>query len=146
MRELVHVTRPSGPCASPTLNGSGVWHCPEHPSDEEMAGRARADPGALSFDPLIWRKVFHPAQQAGFEVIDVHIRPYHLIAGRAQPEVVRAWTFKATTLGAPLRLAGWRAAERCAGFSGGMLRDEQTFSYSTLISVKGRVPSAYIGC
>lgn len=142
LREMVRVTRPGGTVAVADLDGNCIWHDPYPQAVAADIERALSDLAGVGFDPHVGRKLFHLARTAGLTQIEVDIRPYHLIAGKIDPVEEGLWDQKIRTVRDQLVKLGWSShqAERLYRGFIGHLRDESSFTYSVLITVKGRRP------
>jgi ubiquinone/menaquinone biosynthesis C-methylase UbiE len=138
--EMVRVTKPGGTVAVSDIDGNCIWH---DPMPNEMAREleeAIQTLGHHGFDPNVGRKLYRYAWEAGLREIEVDVRPYHVVAGKVSPEAESLWRLKLETAARTLDGLGWekgRAEHLVENFLS-LLRDEGTFSYSVLISVKGK--------
>ena len=139
IEEMKRVTKPNGTIAISDLDGNCLWHDPITPDFASELHDAISLLSKSGFDPFIGRKLYNLAHQAGLKNIEVDVRPYHLIAGKACAEIEHHWKMKLDTVSDTLVRLGW-AAERATALKDRFLshlRDESSFTYSTLISVKG---------
>jgi ubiquinone/menaquinone biosynthesis C-methylase UbiE len=142
LQEMVRVTKPGGTVAVADLDGNCTWH---HPYPAHLAAaieQALSDLASNGFDPSVGRKLYHLAWEVGLTDIQVDVRPYHLIAGRVDPRAEALWDHKLQTVCDTLAKLGWsqdRAQKLYQGFMD-HLRDESSFTYSVLITVKGQRP------
>lgn len=142
LQEMVRVTRPGGTVAVADLDGNCIWHEPYRRPLAHEVDQALAELSRHGFDPYVGRKLYALAWEAGLAEIAVDVRPYHVIAGRIDPDAERLWDHKIRTVCATLQQLGW-SGERSQRLHQGFmdhLRDEGTFTYSVLITVKGRRP------
>ena len=137
VRELVRVTRPGGRVVLADVDGYGSFH---HGLTAERQAAIDAVQGLLKksgFDPFAGRKLFGMMRQAGVEKVEVHLRPYHLVAGAASEGVLSNWLYKLETL-APLgRKVLGAAWEGHAAAMMDHLRDPETLTYSVLFLAVG---------
>jgi hypothetical protein len=91
------------------------------------------------FDPYAGRKLFNRFRRAGLSSIRVHVEPYHLHAGRPDPVSMANWEQKMRTIrpAGVAALGGETAYDDWAAAFLEMLRDPDSFTYSTLIVVEG---------
>ncbi len=98
----------------------------------------------IGFDPQVGRKLYAWCYQAGLQDIEVHVEPHQVYTGGLPARDAANWHDKLTTAAAHLsRLTGDEARWL-------RLRDEllaqlhrpETFYYSTVILVRGTVPTA----
>lgn len=142
MREMVRVTRRGGVVAVADLDGNCVWH---DPMPDDFAREMSAALETLrphGFDPYVGRRLFGLAKEAGLSDIRIDVQPYHVLAGRIDDERYAQWEMKIRAVTDTLASLGWtreRASDLFERFMA-HLRDEDTFTYSTLISVSGIVP------
>ncbi len=89
------------------------------------------------FDPFIGRKLFSLAIQAGFEVEDVTVEPYHLYAGVIHEKEFKSWELK-LQIAMPHIEAALGSFTKAVKFKNDYLtylKDPGTFCYSNLITV-----------
>src|SRR5438552_2591502 len=94
VREMARVCKRGGTVLLQDLDGQLLWHYPEDPVVQGMAGKVVKALGATGFDPFVGRKLFSFAQKAGLRRIQVQAESYHLIAGEAEPEILKQWELK----------------------------------------------------
>jgi SAM-dependent methyltransferase len=137
--EMKRVTRLNGVVIISDLDGNCLWHSPTSQHFSEELSQAIDLLGQYGFDPFVGRKLFGLAHQAGLKDIEVDVRPYHCIVGKISVEVENHWQMKLDTVADTLVKLGWEfeRAEALKNNFLDFLRDESTFTYSTLISVKG---------
>ena len=141
--EMTRVAKPGGIVLLQDLDGQLLWH---YPSDLAMQGTLEKFVTALAatgFDPFVGRKLFWLAQNAGLTNIDVQVECYHLIAGAADPDILRQWEMKLEIARPQLaRVLGSEseAREQSRGFLE-YLRRPDTLTYSTVFTVTGEKPS-----
>jgi len=140
--EMIRVTVPGGLVCVSDLDGNCTWH---HPMDDRL--RCEIDDALRvlrdDFCPNVGRQIYAMFVDAGLQEIEVAVRPYHIIAGRIGPEQQTQWTAKIEGVAEALVQRGWlpgRVRRLCDDFAT-MLADPRSFSYSVLISVRGRVPT-----
>lgn len=139
MREMRRVVRPGGTLLVSDLDGNCVWHHPINAAFEADLRDALATLGA-GFDPHVGRKLWTLAHDAGWRDLAIDVRPYHIIAGAIDATRESHWCMKLEGVAHALRLRGWtesRTRGLCDRFMA-HLRDERTFTCSTLITVRGR--------
>lgn len=141
--EIVRVCRPGGTVLLQDLDGQLLWHYPEDPIVQRTAERVVAALSATGFDPFVGRKLFSFARNAGLKNIDVQAESYHLIAGEAQPEILKQWELKLEIAGPLLaRSLGSeaQAREQARRFLDYLSRPD-TLTYSTVFTVVGEKAS-----
>jgi len=143
IREMARVTRDDGWVGVSDLDGNCVWHSP---ISGELADEIEAAVQTLgrSFDPYIGRRLYGICCEAGLADVSVDVRPYHIIAGRVNERQEQAWRLKLEGVYAALVNRGWQSdrSRRLVDLMLAHLLDPTTFTYSVLISVKGRKTSA----
>lgn len=142
MREMVRVTKRGGIVAVADLDGNCVWH---DPLPDDFAHEMSAALETLrphGFDPYVGRTLFRLAKEAGLSDIRIDVQPYHVLAGRIDDERYAQWEMKIRAVTETLATVGWNRERASDLFERFMahLRAEDTFTYSTLISVSGIVP------
>ena len=140
--EMARVCKPGGIVLLQDLDGQLLWH---YPNDAAMQGTLEKVVTALAvtgFDPFVGRKLFWLAQNAGLTNIDVQVECYHLIAGEADPNIVKQWEMKleiATPQLARVLGSESEAREQSRTFLD-YLRRPDTLTYSTVFTVVGEKP------
>ena len=142
VREMVRVCKRGGSVLLQDLDGQLLWHYPEDAAVQGMAGKVVKALSATGFDPFVGRKLFSLAHKAGLRRIKVQAESYHLIAGEAEPEILKQWELKleiaqpqmARLLGGPAE-----AKEQAARFLDYLKRPD-TLTYSTVFTVIGEKP------
>ena len=137
--EMVRVCKPGGRVLLQDLDGQLLWHYPEDPVVQRTAEKVIAALSATGFDPFVGRKLFSFAHKAGLKNIDVQVEPYHLIAGKIDPEMFKHWELKLEIVRPQLaRLLGSEseAREQAQRFLD-YLRRPDTLTYSTVFTVTG---------
>lgn len=148
VREMVRVLRPGGALCLQDLDGHNTWL---HPTDPEMEGEIQALLDGLAaggFDPLVGRKLYTMAVDAGVVGVwrgtpDVSIEPYRLIAGEADANERDLLRLKLEIL----RPKGVEAMggdairyRRPAAFLERAFSDPRSLTFSLLFTVHGRKP------
>jgi hypothetical protein len=121
------------------LDGQLLWHYPEDPVVQGTVEKVVRALAATGFDPLVGRKLFSLAHQAGLKNIDVQVECYHLIAGEIEPAILAQWELKLEIAGPQLaRLLGSEneAREQSQRFLQYLCRPD-TLTYSTVFTVTG---------
>lgn len=140
IREMKRVTKVNGTVIISDLDGNCLWHSPASPHFSDELNNAVDLLGQYGFDPFAGRRLYGLAHEAGLTDIEVDVRPYHCIAGRINSAAEIHWQMKLDTVSNTLVKLGWKN-ERAEALKDNFLnhlRDESTFTYSVLISVKGR--------
>src|SRR3981189_80396 len=94
VREMARVCKPGGTVLLQDLDGQLLWHYPENPSVHRTREKVVAARAVTGFGPFIGRKLFWLARNAGLTKIDVQAECYHLIAGEADPHILKQWELK----------------------------------------------------
>jgi ubiquinone/menaquinone biosynthesis C-methylase UbiE len=136
--ELMHLLKPGGKLAVLDLDNNGQIHYPFPPEVEQGV---RTLTGALGgvFDPFVGRKLYWQFRNAGLERIKVHILPYHVYAGAAPASDLDNWQQKFATI-RRFAVPAFGSEHEYDCFVRAyldMLRDPDTFTYSTLFIVEG---------
>ena len=142
MREMVRVCTRGGSVLLQDLDGQLLWHYPEDPAVQGMAEKVVKALSATGFDPFVGRKLFSLAHKAGLRRIKVQAESYHLIAGEAEPEILKQWELKLEIAQPQMaRLLGGsaEAKEQAARFLDYLKRPD-TLTYSTVFTVIGEKP------
>lgn len=142
LEEMIRVTRPGGRVAVGDLDGNCIYHFPLPPELEAQMQAVMGAAAKVGFDPYVGRKLFTWFYRAGLEDLRVTPLPYHCFAGPIPPEHQENWWAKLEVL-APVGARALGSREAYAQFAAGMqdfLLREDTFTYSTLILVSGKVP------
>jgi ubiquinone/menaquinone biosynthesis C-methylase UbiE len=138
--EMVRVCRPGGTILIQDLDGQLLWNYPEDPELQRSIEAVVAGLARTGFDPFVGRKLFTLVQSAGLNNINVQVDCYHLIAGEADPNILKQWELKleiavpqmARLLGG--ELAARQQAERFVEY----LRRPDTLTYSNVFTVTGQ--------
>jgi ubiquinone/menaquinone biosynthesis C-methylase UbiE len=141
LKQLGELAKPDGRVVIGDLDGNGLFH---FPISAEMSRQLEALQGALegAFDPHVGRKLYSLFRRSGFTDIRTHVLPYHVYAGRADPEELENWQQKFATIrkAAMGAFPSEQAYDRFVEEFMGMLRDPDVFTYSVLIIVEGTPP------
>jgi ubiquinone/menaquinone biosynthesis C-methylase UbiE len=141
LREMKRVTKQGGTVAVADIDGNCSWHYPITIGYEKELTEAISFLGESGFDPFIGRKLYSLFKQIGLKNVEVDIRPYHKIVGKIDAKSEILWKFKLNTIAKNLVKMGWseKKSQKIIEDYLDILRDENTFTYSTLITVKGKV-------
>jgi SAM-dependent methyltransferase len=140
--EMVRVCKPGGTVLLQDLDGQLLWHYPEDPCVQRTLEKVVAALGATGFDPFVGRKLFWLARNAGLTNIDVQPECYHLIAGEADPHILKQWELKLEIARPQMsRVLGSEseARKQSQAFLD-FLRRPDTLTYSTVFTVTGEKP------
>jgi len=140
--EMARVCKPGGIVLLQDLDGQLLWHYPHDAAMQGMLEKVVTALAATGFDPFVGRKLFWLAQNAGLTKIDVQVECYHLIAGEADPNILRQWEMKLNIAKPQLaRVLGGesQANEQSRAFLE-YLRRPDTLTYSTVFTVVGEKP------
>jgi SAM-dependent methyltransferase len=140
--EMARVCKPGGTVLLQDLDGQLLWHYPEDPSVQRTLEKVVAALGATGFDPFVGRKLFWLARNAGLTNIDVQPECYHLIAGEADPHILKQWELKLEIARPQMsRVLGSEseARKQSQAFLD-FLRRPDTLTYSTVFTVTGEKP------
>lgn len=140
--QMVRVAKPGGTVLMHDLDGQLMWHFPEDPLMQQTIDRVLSSLAKSGFDPLVGRKLFWHARNAGLENIKVKVEVYHLIAGEVDQETLEQWKMKleiakprmAEALGSE-----YEAGEEIRRFLG-YLRRPDTLTYCNAFTVTGQKP------
>jgi len=137
--EMARVCKPGGTVLLQDLDGQLLWHYPEDRSVQRTLERVVEALSATGFDPLVGRKLFWLARNAGLTNIDVQVECYHLIAGEADPHILQQWELKLEIAKPQLArvLGGEREAEEQSRAFLEYLRRPDSLTYSTVFTVAG---------
>jgi SAM-dependent methyltransferase len=138
--ELVRVCRPGGTVLIQDLDGQLLWNYPEDPGLQRSIEAVVTGLAGTGFDPFVGRKLFTFAHNAGLNNIRVHVECYHLIAGEADPNILKQWELKLEIAVPQLeRILGSESAARDqAGRFIEYLRRPDTLTYSNVFTVTGK--------
>jgi len=137
--EMARVCKPGGTVLLQDLDGQLLWHYPENPAVQRTLEKVVAALGITGFDPFVGRKLFWLARNAGLTNIEVQAECYHLIAGEADPHILRQWELKLEIARPQLaRVLGSESeAEGQSRAFLEYLRRPDTLTYSTVFTVAG---------
>ena len=142
VREMARVCKPGGTVLLQDLDGQLLWHYPENPAVQRTLEKIVAALAVTGFDPFVGRKLFWLARNAGLTKIDVQAECYHLIAGEADPHILKQWELKLEIARPQLsRVLGSEseAREQSRAFLEFLSRPD-TLTYSTVFTVAGKKP------
>jgi SAM-dependent methyltransferase len=145
--EMVRVTRPSGTVCVSDIDGNCLWHDGMTLDLRTELDEALDACSSVGFAPRAGLSLYSMACRAGLTEIAVDVRPYHVIAGTIGMREERAWDMKFSTLVPVLVRLGW-THRRAVALKDGLIsffRDPSTFTYSTLITVRGRKALCVVG-
>jgi len=139
VREMARVCKPGGTVLLQDLDGQLLWHYPENPAVQRTLEKVVTALAITGFDPFVGRKLFWLAQNAGLTKIDVQAECYHLIAGEADPHILRQWELKLEIARPQLArvLSSESEAEEQSRAFLEYLRRPDTLTYSTVFTVAG---------
>jgi SAM-dependent methyltransferase len=140
--EMARVCKPGGTVLLQDLDGQLLWHYPEDPAVQQALEKVVAALATTGFDPFVGRKLFWLAQNAGLTNIDVQVESYHLIAGEADPDILKQWELKLEIAGPQMsRVLGSESeAKKHSQAFLDFLRRPDTLTYSTVFTVTGEKP------
>ena len=144
MQEMARVCKPGGIVLIQDLDGQLMWHYPEDPMMIQAIETVVKNLALTGFDPFVGRKLFWLAQNAGLQNVSVQIEPYHVIAGKADPEILAQWEMKLEIAKPQLeRVLGseWEAEEQIRRFLDYLARPD-TLTYSNAFTVIGEKPAS----
>lgn len=142
VREMVRVCRPGGRVLLQDLDGQLLWHYPEDAELAAQMARVLAFMATTGFDPLVGRKLFGLARDAGLCDVQVQAQPYHLIAGAADEFTLELWELK-LDIALPLAaqaLGSMEAARALKIRFLDYLRRDDSLTYSVVFTVVGTKP------
>jgi len=140
--EMARVCKPGGTVLLQDLDGQLLWHYPEDAAVKQTLEKVVTALAATGFDPFVGRKLFWLARNAGLKNIDVQVECYHLIAGEANPNILKQWEMKLEIAKPQLaRVLGSesKAKEQSRAFLE-YLRRPDTLTYSNVFTVTGEKP------
>jgi ubiquinone/menaquinone biosynthesis C-methylase UbiE len=137
--EMVRVCRPGGTVLLQDLDGQLLWHYPEDSVLQRGIEKVVAALATTGFDPFVGRKLYWLAHRAGLQKLDVQAESYHLIAGAAEPRILKQWELKLDIAkGHMAKVFGSKAeAENHVARFLEYLRRPETLTYSTVFTVTG---------
>src|ERR1051325_9929518 len=142
--EVVRVCRPGGTVLIQDLDGQLLWNYPEDPELQHSIEAVVTGLARTGFDPFVGRKLFTFAHKAGLDNIRVQVECYHLIAGEADPNILKQWELK-LEIAVPqvARILGSESAarEQARRFIE-YLRRPDTLTYSNVFTVTGKKSTA----
>lgn len=138
--EMVRVCKPGGTVLLQDLDGQLLWHYPEDAAIQSVVEKVVAGLAHSGFDPFVGRKLFWLATKAGLKNVEVQAESYHLIAGEADPRILKQWELKLDIAkGQIAKVLGnkFEAEELIEKFLE-YLRKPDTLTYSTAFTVCGK--------
>jgi len=140
--EMARVCKPGGTVLLQDLDGQLLWHYPEDPSVQRTLERVVAALATTGFDPFVGRKLFWLARNAGLTNINVQAECYHLVAGEAEPHILKQWKLKLEIAKPQMsRVLGSESeAKKHSQAFLDFLRRPDTLTYSTVFTVTGEKP------
>jgi ubiquinone/menaquinone biosynthesis C-methylase UbiE len=144
LAELIRVTRPGGTVAVADLDGQITQLFPVDSTTQRELVEAVRLLRRTGFDPHVGRKLYAWCYAAGLQDIAVHVEPHQVYTGGLPARDAANWHDKLTTVAAHLsRQTGDEARWlRLRDALLGQLHRPDTFYYSTLILVRGTVPTS----
>jgi ubiquinone/menaquinone biosynthesis C-methylase UbiE len=140
--EMARVCRPGGMVLFQDLDGQLLWNYPEDRVVQRAVEKVVAGLAKTGFDPLVGRKLFSLAQNAGLKNIEVQVECYHLIVGEIDPAILKQWELKLEIALPRIAqiLGDERAAREQAQRFIEYLRRPDTLTYSNVFTVIGQKP------
>lgn len=139
LEEMKRITKEGGYVVTGDLDGNSLFHYPIDSNMEKGLYNVTRFLSEFGFDAFVGRKLFHYYQTAGFSKITPYLMQHHLIAGTPSIAEIENWTEKTRTIrknfgsiypdkeGLEFVLLGLEK----------LIKDPNTFTYSTLIFMKG---------
>lgn len=140
LKEMIRVTAPGGLVVVGDLDGNCIYHYPLPAELEAQMNAVMKAAATVGFDPWVGRKLYTFFYDAGLKDIQVQLHGYHCFAGPIPEADQENWWAKLKVL-APVGAHALGSKEAYARFSDEMkafLLREDTFTYSTLLLVRGR--------
>lgn len=139
--EMKRVARKGGLVANADLDGNCLFHYPIDPHLEAGLQKICRILAATGFDPWVGRKLYHYYRQVGFQDIRAFVTPHHVIAGEPREDERRNWHEKIDTIHAKLTgvYDDQQELDDLAEAFKGFIDSPETFTYSSLIIVVGKV-------
>ena len=143
LQELMRVTRPGGRVVISEFDAFGLQNWPFPEDLREWCHRfVDAVLRVTGFDINVGRKIFTEMRQMGLGNVRVHLLPYYIIAGTANPEMILDWQTRFSTLEpvvAPV-LGGLEAYRAMCQKYLELLADPDALKYSPLLVTEGTRP------
>jgi SAM-dependent methyltransferase len=142
LNELVRVTKPGGKIAISDIDGVGLDNWP-FPEEVERGYRLLLSALApTGIDLFIGRKLFHLFCKIGLTNVRVHLFPFYVHAGAADPRTIADWTVRFNTLG-PLVEDAFGGVDRYERFYNGylsLLSRPDALKYGVVLVTEGIKP------
>ncbi|MBL8887614.1 MAG: methyltransferase domain-containing protein [Phycisphaerales bacterium] len=140
LAEMIRVTKPGATVCVSDIDGNCIWHYPrENELDEEIQEALHTF--GRSFNPRAGLSLYTLFVDAGMRGVVADLRPYHLIAGKIDPDRAAEWKMKLDGVVIALQARGWSEsrASRLSAALMSHLHNPRTLTYSALFTVRGRV-------
>lgn len=140
IKEMKRVLKPSGKLAIGDIDGNCLFHYPIEEKFEKELFEAIELLKPFGFDPFIGRKLFHFMKQLRMKNIDVKIYPYHDIHGEPNKIDLENWMSKIKSVIDFIKKANLMDIDKANDIETNfikLIKSKQTFTYSTLIFVRG---------
>ena len=135
---LWKLVKPNGFLVIGDLDGNMVFH---DGLDDDMTAKLHRLVDALSgrFDPFIGRKLYRLVHKLVPKEIFTQIVPYHVFCGEASERDIRNWQKKVEAVSSiGKEMLGEEEFNRFSEKLINFLKDDSTFTYSSLIMVRGQ--------
>ena len=142
LKEMKRICKPDGTVMIQDLDGQFFWHYPENDQLNSQISAIFHDlKKCTGFDPFVGRKLYHMFYSNGFKDIQVHIAPYHLIAGKIISKEYQYWKKKLSTVLPQLVKHSNMKLDELQAINDAFLaylQREDTLTYSNVFTVYGR--------